>query len=57
MKQQDIAMSLALLENQSDKKKFLIFQVRCNPEREGQEFCSGDEVSGILKEFKSTVYQ
>ena len=57
VKQQDIAMSLSFLDNKSDTKKLIIFQIRCNPDREGQEFCSGDEVSGILKEFKSITYQ
>jgi hypothetical protein len=57
VKQQDIAMSLSILGNKSDSKKMIIFQIRCNPERKGQEFCSGEEVSGILKEFKSIIYQ
>ncbi len=57
VKYQDIAMSLTILDSTSDTKKMLIFQIRCNQEREGQEFCSSEDISGLLKEFKSVVYQ
>jgi len=55
-KMQDIAMSLSILDNQANTRKLIILQIRCNPERKGQEFCSGNEVNGILKEFKSIIY-
>jgi len=55
-KMQDIAMSLSIQGNQANTRKLIILQIRCNPEREGQEFCSGNEVNGILKEFKSIIY-
>ena len=55
---QDVAMSLAVLgKGGTDDKKLMIFQIRCNREREGQEFCASDDVNGLLKEFKSIVYQ
>lgn len=57
VKYRDIAMSLAILNNTSDTNKILIFQIRCNREREGQEFCASEDVSDLLKEFKSIVYQ
>lgn len=57
IKYQDIAMSLTILESTSSSKSMLIFQIRCNQEREGQEFCDSDDVSDLLKEFKSIVYQ
>lgn len=53
----DIAMSLSMLDNTSDTKKLLIFQVRCNRARKGQEFCNSDDVNGLLKEFKNIIYQ
>lgn len=55
-KMQDIAMSLSILDNQANTRKLIILQIRCHPEREGREFCSGNEVNGILKEFKSIIY-
>ncbi|MCK5648458.1 MAG: hypothetical protein KAI22_06215 [Gammaproteobacteria bacterium] len=55
---QDIAMSLAILnKNNSNEKKLMIFQIRCNRERAGQEFCASEDINGLLKEFKSIVYQ
>ncbi len=54
----DIAMALAMVEKTiTIPNRMLIFQIRCNPEREGQEFCDTDEIEGLLKEFKSVVYQ
>ena len=57
VKYRDIAMSLAILDNTSDTNKILVFQIRCNREREGQEFCDSEDVTDLLKEFKSVVYQ
>jgi len=56
VKYQDIGMSLSLLESEKEKPKHIIFQIRCNREREGQEFCASGEVNGLLQEFKSVVY-
>ncbi len=57
-KQQDIAMTLTRLDSgQPDSKQELIFQIRCHPERIGQEFCDSEEVSGLLKEFKTIAYK
>ncbi len=66
-KEQDIAMSLSVIDSQtySNKaitknnkevqKKYLIFQIRCNPHRKGQEFCNSEKVSQLLKEFKQSI--
>ena len=57
-KHQDIAMSLTKLDaRESDSKKDLIFQIRCHPERIGQEFCNSEEVAGLLTEFKTIAYK
>ncbi len=54
----DVAMALAIVEKTiTIPNRMLIFQIRCNPEREGQEFCASEEISGLLKEFRSIVYQ
>lgn len=54
----DIAMGLSLLnDKESGDKKIMIFQIRCNRDREGQEFCSGEDVFNLLKEFKPYVYE
>ncbi|MDX2506016.1 MAG: hypothetical protein QNL62_16280 [Gammaproteobacteria bacterium] len=57
VKPQDIAMGLSLLDTDKDEIKIIIMQIRCHRERLGQEFCAGGEVNGLLKEFKSVVYQ
>lgn len=55
---QDIAMSLAVLDkSDANEKKLMIFQIRCNRERAGQEFCASEDINGLLKEFKNIVYQ
>jgi len=55
---QDIAMGLTLLgAEESSDTKTMIFQIRCNREREGQEFCNSDVVNDLLKEFRSVVYK
>ena len=57
-KHQDIAMSLTRLDTrESDSKKDLVFQIRCHPERIGQEFCNSEEISGLLTEFKTIAYK
>lgn len=57
-KHQDIAMTLTSLDVwKSDTSKDLIFQIRCNPERIGQEFCTSPEISDLLKEFKTVAYK
>ncbi|WP_198266524.1 hypothetical protein [sulfur-oxidizing endosymbiont of Gigantopelta aegis] len=57
----DIAMSLSILDDKSDRQpndnKLIIFQIRCNPDRKGQEFCASSEINNLLKEFKSIIYQ
>lgn len=54
----DIAMSLSLLDGKApDNKRLLIFQIRCNPEREGQEFCASEDIKNLLTEFKNVVYE
>ncbi|MCW8929618.1 MAG: hypothetical protein OQL19_05190 [Gammaproteobacteria bacterium] len=53
----DIAMSLTILNSTSEDKKMLIYQIRCNQEREGQEFCASEDINGLLKEFKDAVYK
>ncbi len=51
-------MSLTKLDTrESDSKKDLLFQIRCRPERIGQEFCNSEEVSGLLTEFKTIAYK
>jgi len=57
LKYQDVAMSLSRLDDKSNNKKLVIFQIRCNPKRLGQEFCASEEIDGLLKEFKNIVYQ
>ncbi len=57
VKNRDVAMSLSVLEGKDTEKQALLFQIRCNREREGQDFCASDEVDSLLKEFKNIVYQ
>jgi len=58
VRHQDIAMSLTLLDTRtSETKKELIFQIRCNPERIGQDFCKSEEIADLLTEFKSIAYK
>lgn len=57
IKYKDIAMGLTILGSTSESKKMLIFQIRCNRERKGQEFCNSEDVNGLLKEFKNIVYK
>ncbi len=58
VKHQDIAMSLTLLDTRaSETKKELVFQIRCNPERIGQDFCNSEEITDLLTEFKSIAYK
>jgi hypothetical protein len=56
-KARDISMGLAMLNVKEDeKKKLIILQIRCKANREGEEFCDSDEISGLLKEFKAIIY-
>ncbi len=57
IKYRDIAMSLTILDSTSKARKMMIFQIRCNQEREGQEFCASEDINSLLKEFKDTVYR
>jgi len=64
LKHQDIAMGLSLLERPQPKEakvqekgNIIIFQIRCNLETEGQNFCSSGEVDGLLREFRTMVYK
>jgi hypothetical protein len=56
----DIAMGLTYLDkkdlNDGKNNNYIIFQLRCHQGREGQEYCKDDNVSNILREFKSEMY-
>lgn len=55
---QDIAMGLTILDTEESKDtKLMILQIRCNREREGQEFCNSDVVNDLLKEFRTMIYK
>ncbi len=56
IKNHDIAMSLSILDAEKKSEKVIIFQIRCNRLREGQEFCDGKEIKNLLKEFKTIAY-
>lgn len=59
-KSRDIAMGLTYLEqkelHQDNSSNYIIFQLRCHQGKEGQEYCKDDNVSNILREFKSEMY-
>ena len=59
-KSHDIAMGLTYLDQQELKEnknhKYIIFQLRCQQGKAGQEYCKDDNISNILREFKSEMY-
>ncbi len=55
----DIAMGLTYLEAKSLQKapdNYIIFQLRCHQSKQGQKYCQDDNISNILREFKSEMY-
>lgn len=58
-KEQDIAMGLTYLDAkflQQAPDNYIIFQLRCHQSKQGQKYCQDDNISSILREFKSEMY-
>jgi len=59
-KSRDIAMGLTYLDktelNEEKNGNYIIFHLRCHQGKEGQEYCKDDNISNILREFKSEMY-
>ena len=53
-KSNDISMTLSLqADDIDDKKKIIVLNIRCHPERKGREFCSSDKVKNTLSDFNN----
>ena len=53
-KSNDISMTLSLQADEiDDKKKIIVLNLRCHPERKGREFCSSDKVKNTLSAFNN----